>query len=421
MQFSSISIEKWRQFRDIKIDFHPRLTIITGANGSGKTSLLNILSQYFGWNSQLLATPKYRKSGVLYRIDRYRRASQPNHLIGEIRYSDGSKSQISVTNSENLQYNIQISPQPIINGLHISSHRSVTSYQRVENIPTTLIRPEIAIQNYQGEVRNKYFNGYTQSSPMHRMKEALISMANFGPGNQYVQGNEEIQETFEGFIEIIKKLLPPSLEFRSISIRVPDIVVVTEAGEFLIDSISGGASAIIDLAWQIYMYSRVHKEFVVTIDEPENHLHPEMQQTLMASLVDAFPGLQFIIATHSPLVVSSLRDSFVYALRPSSQAIEPTGVDVDPEDQTVSSHHRYIDCMRLDDMEKSGSSNKILKEVLGIDSTIPVWVVDELQVLVSSLKTKGISEQTIQEAIERLTSLGLRHLLPETLHMLDEA
>ncbi|WP_228154428.1 AAA family ATPase [Acinetobacter baumannii] len=41
MKFKKILLNDWRQFQNIDIDFHPNVTIITGANGSGKSNLAN--------------------------------------------------------------------------------------------------------------------------------------------------------------------------------------------------------------------------------------------------------------------------------------------------------------------------------------------------------------------------------------------
>ena len=47
---------------------------------------------------------------------------------------------------------------------------------------------------------------------------------------------------------------------------------------------------------------------VVIIDEIEQHLHPKWQSKILPSLEKNFPQVQFIVATHSPLVVSSSED-----------------------------------------------------------------------------------------------------------------
>ena len=44
----SMKLKEWRQFEQIKIDFHPSLAIIAGKNGNGKSTMLYLLGKYFG-------------------------------------------------------------------------------------------------------------------------------------------------------------------------------------------------------------------------------------------------------------------------------------------------------------------------------------------------------------------------------------
>ena len=50
--FTRLSIKEWRQFSDIDIVFHEHLTVLTGANGAGKTTVLNLLSKRTGRKTQ---------------------------------------------------------------------------------------------------------------------------------------------------------------------------------------------------------------------------------------------------------------------------------------------------------------------------------------------------------------------------------
>jgi predicted ATP-dependent endonuclease of OLD family len=50
MKFKSLKISNWKQFHAIDIEFHKKLTVLTGSNASGKTTLLNLLGRHFGWD-----------------------------------------------------------------------------------------------------------------------------------------------------------------------------------------------------------------------------------------------------------------------------------------------------------------------------------------------------------------------------------
>jgi predicted ATP-binding protein involved in virulence len=53
---------------------------------------------------------------------------------------------------------------------------------------------------------------------------------------------------------------------------------------------------------------------VVLIDEIDLHLHPEWQKKIVNDLRTAFPAMQFIVTTHAPLVIGSLRDGEIYSI-----------------------------------------------------------------------------------------------------------
>ena len=67
-------------------------------------------------------------------------------------------------------------------------------------------------------------------------------------------------------------------------------------------------SIAIDLAYRSYILNKTNDfEGVVFIDELELHLHPTLQQEILQRLIRTFPNLQFIVTTHSPLVISNMK------------------------------------------------------------------------------------------------------------------
>jgi len=410
MQFKKITLSNWRQFSSVEIDFHEKLTIITGANGAGKTTILRLLSQHFGWYSLLLATPKRSAAtpGFLYNtgIYKHNNIASPQNIVGSITYKNDITSNISIPESGGVQYQAQIINQQSVVGMHINSHRHQQNYQQVSSIPTNAIGAEQAYGVYISELMQRFQGGHSQFSPSYRMKEAIISMATFGPGNANVHGNPDVERLFNEFKIILGKLLPPTIGFIDISVRIPDVVLTTKSGEFILDAASGGLSSIIDLAWQIFLFAYNKEDFCVTIDEPENHLHPSMQRSILNRLTDAFPKAQFIVVTHSPFIVSSVRDSAVYALQYTNSR------DSDNEEFS----DRKVQSIKLDLDSKAATATEILRDVLGVPVTLPEWAEHDLSKIASEISALGINEESLNLLRDKLNAAGLSEYFPQALH-----
>lgn len=419
LTFERLQIEGWRQFDSIGIDIHPRLTIITGANGSGKSTLLGILSQHFGYTRNLLATPKKSTTGsfvfmtglfssLLNRFSLNR--SNLSH-IGYLKYSNGIVNNLTVPLEGSVQYGISHTQTQVVTGIHVDSHRPTPRYQPISTIQTTGVTPQYAYDMYNGEINSIYHNGYSGTPPIYRMKEALVNMALFGEGNKFIDGNSTLRDCFIGFSAVLRKILPDDIGFIELTIRSYEVVLVTKSGDFIIDAASGGVMALIDLAWRVHLFSQGKSNFVITMDEPENHLHPSMQRSLMRRFMAAFPAAQFIIVTHSPFIVSSVKDSFVYVLRyqRTSENNQRTGDDIGG----LSERRVYSD--RLDNVNKAGSASDILMEVLGVPATIPEWVEDSIKSIVQEFRHKEINTTTLKELRDRLSGLGFGEMYPSAL------
>ena len=159
------------------------------------------------------------------------------------------------------------------------------------------------------------------------------------------------------------------------------------------------------------MFAETNDEFVVTIDEPENHLHPSMQRTLMRRLLKAFPKAQFIVATHSPFMVSSVSDSNIYVLRYVNTETE----EVLSGEQISASELTRVISQELDTVNKAGNASEILREVLGVKATIPEWVEDDIAGIVARYREREITRDTLSDLRNELAGLGYEVLYPDAL------
>jgi energy-coupling factor transporter ATP-binding protein EcfA2 len=406
--FKKIEIRDWRQFQQVEIDFHPRLTVLTGANGAGKTTLLNLLGRHFGWDVALIATSQPTKKGVFRYFSgigkSWKRSNDidtnnPQHLIGTISYTETADATIGVNEEVSESFNVNINNQQAVEGVFLPSHRPVYSYRKVTQIPATLDTSEQLFSQFYSNLRGMYQSESRYDPPSFRLKSSLISLAVFGYGNKAVDPSPEAIATFEGFERILKKVLPIRLGFQRLVIRMPEVVLACDSGEFSLDAASGGVAALIDIAWQLYMKSLVTPEFVAVIDEPENHLHPEMQRAIMPCLLEAFPKLQFIVATHNPFVVTSVEDSNVIVLNYL-------------DNRVVSS--------RIDEVDRSASANQVLTDVLGLPAPIPLWVQHRLDDVISQFSDKELTTEVLADLRTKMNDAGLGRMFPEVIDRLVE-
>ena len=102
--------------------------------------------------------------------------------------------------------------------------------------------------------------------------------------------------------------------------------------EISLDQLSGGYRMVLglagDLAWRLAQAYPEHPRplelpMVALIDEVELHLHPAWQQRILEDLRRTFPNIQFVVSTHSPQVLSTVRPEQIVALQRDGDRIVP--------------------------------------------------------------------------------------------------
>jgi len=113
-------------------------------------------------------------------------------------------------------------------------------------------------------------------------------------------------------ITAINKLLPNSVYFDSVTAQ-GRILFNVDGVKVPTISLSDGYRSVLalagDLVWRLIQSfpdspNPLKEEGVVLIDELDIHLHPVWQRDIAGWLREQFPNLQFIVATHSPLIAA---------------------------------------------------------------------------------------------------------------------
>lgn len=89
---------------------------------------------------------------------------------------------------------------------------------------------------------------------------------------------------------------------------------------FTLNELSSGYSAVIAIVTELMLRMEKNRNFdydvegIVLIDEIETHLHVELQKNILPILTTFFPNIQFIVTSHSPFVLQSVKNAVIYDL-----------------------------------------------------------------------------------------------------------
>lgn len=155
-----------------------------------------------------------------------------------------------------------------------------------------------------------------------------------------------------------------------------------------IDQASSGELTLI--ASQVFILTNVRDGSLILIDEPENSLHPQWQKDYVNKLGDLIGrhDVEVFIATHSPLVVSGVRNSedsisFHYAETGDSTYFDhpvPSAEESLWEQfETITPESRYVSDHIVDLLEGLGNKKRNVDEVLSVFQSMEQASYDERQ------------------------------------------
>ena len=74
-----------------------------------------------------------------------------------------------------------------------------------------------------------------------------------------------------------------------------------------------------------------------------------------------------------------------------------------------------VESSKLDLVNRSGTSNEILREVLGVETTMPLWAENKLSQIIGQYSGQPLTERSLRGIKKALSDIGLDDLFPEAL------
>lgn len=320
---TEIRIETLRHLSDIIIVLNARQRqnlMLTGKNGSGKTSLLIALQKYL----QAINDKRFKDL-----IERYiPRLSNINESIKNAK-TETERDEIKKANEFCLEQIKQYADG--VRVLFNDSEHLETLYQQGNFITAYFpANRKTQIMKSQGveDIKLDVFYRIT-SEPSKLLLKYMVHLKN----QQAYARNEgdmvvvdKIQHWFNRFVEALRILLDnDTIELHYDYKEYNFKIYQDDRKPFGLEELSDGYSSVIQIVSDLILrmdknwllgdeISQYDTEGIVLIDEIETHLHIGLQKKIMPFLTQFFPRIQFIVTTHSPYILNSLSNAKVYDL-----------------------------------------------------------------------------------------------------------
>ena len=360
MKIQSFSLKNIGQFQDISVslaptkDYSSNVTVFIGNNGSGKTSLLKSATTALTW---FVARLKHEKSNG---------TPIPEQVISNGANSALIEVIVKATDIQNrdLTYNWRITKSRTARKAEFTTSlielNQLTDYYKhrlAEDETTSLpliafypversvidiplkIREKhqfLQIDGYDNALNNavdfrRFFEWFREREDVEneRIKAIILFLKQDHTDELFSKKIEEYNsDSFKDIqLEAVRQAIYAFMpDFKNLQVtRKPRLAMVIDKNgkQLNVSQLSQGEKSLMalvgDIARRLAMMNPkldnpLHGQGIVLIDEIDMHLHPQWQRTIIHRLQTTFPNCQFILTTHSPLVISDVQDILVYDL-----------------------------------------------------------------------------------------------------------
>ncbi len=330
MKLKNVSLENFRSKASSCLELGSRLTLLIGENGTGKTTFLDAIAIALG--EMLTYLPEVKGINFKTRGDIYQQDGKPAPYTRiKVVASTGVGWDRMQKRDKSKRTAMQIKAGLGVKQLHRYLQESILDPWNL-GLPFQLpVIVQYGVKRAWLDYSPVSRRGFPKDhSRFESLADALNSTSRFRSALNwfYNKENEEsrLKQERRDFDATLPELnavrrcittLFPNLSNPRFTLNPLRFVVSQDGEELEIDQLSDGYKTMlglaIDLSWRMaganpHLEDPLAAEAIVMIDEVDLHLHPAWQQRVVSDLLRCFPNTQFILTTHSSVVVEGINN-----------------------------------------------------------------------------------------------------------------
>jgi predicted ATP-binding protein involved in virulence len=322
-------------FKKFEINFHEKLTILIGKNGSGKTTVLSSIAAMFDIALDALLKSDNKKNDHII-VNKFLTTYRNNKLLFDASKDYYMHIDANINNIPkkveiilNSSINYEDFSNALINLYNKKIPLPVFTYYATYNAPlhdvdfSDLRQDKHPLSFYIAACReesfdfNRFFNWFRWQENLNKevgskhYKIVRQAITDILTDSETIYGKPYItwQRKYNGDLCIDKNGIPLDMNQLSAGEKVLFILVADLARRLTLANSES--------------YNPLHGDGIVLIDKIDLHLHPSWQRNIIPKLIKMFPNCQFIITTHSPSILADVKPENIIILE-HFQAVQNT-------------------------------------------------------------------------------------------------
>lgn len=345
MYLEKLKLHNFRCYEKLEIDFNRQLTVLVGKNGSGKTTVLEAIAIALG--TWFVGFNIVNAKGINKRTDPLRKAYQigaTDDVQTQFPVEIEAWGKIEESKDQILHWKRELYTPT--GTMTTKDAKEIVEYaaeyqKAISEGRTDIYLPMVAyygtgrLWDYHRQKRNDVFkvssrtNGYIDCLDGTANVKLMMDWFQIMTINKYQRQEENLESNpeLDTVYLAMEKCLTNLSGYSDVKIRYNmgtqelDVYYSEQDKQRMripLNQLSDGYKGMISLVADIaYRMATLNPQLgtevlskgdgVVLIDEVDLHLHPAWQQKVIDNLMNIFPKVQFIVSTHAPAIISSVK------------------------------------------------------------------------------------------------------------------